>query len=67
MRAIDMAKKAGIEPKKFRDALRKEKLIWHQHNDRWTVEIGSAEHAAMESVLRKDIRLRNYRRILLAA
>jgi len=52
-RAVDMAKQACIDPKKFRAALRKEKFAWHKHNDRWTVVIGSLEHAAMERVLRE--------------
>jgi len=52
-RAVDMAKQAGIDPKRFRAALRKENFAWHKHNDRWTVVIGSFEHAAMERVLGK--------------
>jgi hypothetical protein len=50
--AIDMAKQAGIDPKRFRAALRKENFAWHKHNYRWIVVIGSFEHAAMERVLR---------------
>ena len=53
IKAVDMAKQAGIKPKRFRDALRKENFAWHEHNDRWTVNIGSVEHAAMEHVLSK--------------
>lgn len=49
--AIEMAHAVGISPKRFRSALRREKLPWHQHNDRWTVETGSAEHEAMKRVL----------------
>jgi 3-hydroxyisobutyrate dehydrogenase-like beta-hydroxyacid dehydrogenase len=52
-RAVDMAKQVGIDPKRFRAALRKENFAWHKHNDRWTVVIGSFEHAAMERVLRE--------------
>ncbi len=51
-RAVDMAKQVGIDPKRFRAALRKENFEWHKHNDRWTVVIGSIEHAAMVCVLR---------------
>jgi hypothetical protein len=51
--AVDMAKRAGLDPKRFRQALREENFGWHGHNDRWTVRIGSAEHAAMERVLKK--------------
>jgi hypothetical protein len=48
-----MAKEAGMDPKKFRQALRNESFPWHQHNDRWTVEQASDEHKAMQKVLRK--------------
>jgi hypothetical protein len=48
-----MAKQVGIDPKRFRAALRKENFEWHKHNDPWTVVIGSIEHAAMERVLRE--------------
>jgi len=48
-----MAKQVGIDPKRFRAALRKENFAWHKHNDRWKVVIGSFEHAAMERVLRE--------------
>ena len=51
-RAVDMAKQAGIDPKRFRKALRDEHFRWHNHNDRWTVDIGSEHHRAMERVLR---------------
>ena len=49
--AVDMAKEAGIGPKRFRQALRDEHFRWHQHNNRWTVELGSNEHKAMLQVL----------------
>jgi hypothetical protein len=32
--------------------LRNEHFRWHNHNDRWTVDIGSERHRAMERVLR---------------
>jgi hypothetical protein len=40
-----MAKQAGIDPKSFRKALRDERLSWHNRNDRWTVDVGSEQHA----------------------
>ena len=51
--AMDMANQGGMRPEKFRDALRKEHFAWHEHNDRWTVEIDSVEHEEMKRVLRK--------------
>ncbi len=35
--AIEMARAAGIDPKRFRQALQEEKLDWHRHNERWLV------------------------------
>jgi hypothetical protein len=49
--AVEMAKKAEGNPKTFPRALRKEKFPWHQHRERWTVEIGSEHHAEMNKVL----------------
>lgn len=49
--AIEMAKAAGIDPKRFRAALRGAGPQWHSHNGRWEVRIGSAEHADMARVL----------------
>lgn len=51
--AVEMAKKAGIDPKRFRQALRNENLPGHQHNEKWTVEIGKERHADMKKVLEK--------------
>ena len=51
--AVDMAKQAGVNPKRFRAALRSKNFSWHEHSARWTVDIGSPEHAAMEQVLRR--------------
>jgi hypothetical protein len=51
--AIDMAKEARTDPKRFRQALRGERFHWHEHNQRWTVEAGSDKHKAMQLVLRK--------------
>jgi hypothetical protein len=51
--AEEMAKAAGVDAKTFRQALRDAKLSWHDHYDRWTVEVGSKEHAEMERVLKE--------------
>jgi len=51
--AIEMAKAAGVAPKKFREALRDADLSWHSHNDRWTVDWGSTEHEEMRKVLHR--------------
>jgi hypothetical protein len=51
--AVEMAKECGITPKKFRDALRLEGLVWHDKGERWTVEVGSKEHEDMKRVRRK--------------
>lgn len=50
--AVEMARAAGIDPKRFRRALRAEKFPWHTHGAHWTVEDGSLHHRAMERVLR---------------
>ncbi len=39
--AVEMEKEADVPAKKFRNALREQKFIWHVHNDRWTVPLGS--------------------------
>jgi len=49
--ATEMAIKADIDPKRFRQALRNEQLPWHVHNARWTVLRGSKEHSDMKRVL----------------
>jgi hypothetical protein len=49
--AIEMARKAKIDPKQFLAVLRDENFDWHKRNGRWTVEIGSEEHRAMQRVL----------------
>ena len=49
--AIEMAKAQGIDPKRFRAALRSAGLGWHSHNGRWEVSIGSPEHRDMERVM----------------
>lgn len=51
--AEEMAKQAGVSPKTFRRALRKEKFAWHAHYDRWTVTVGGIEYTAMQRALGK--------------
>ena len=51
--AVEMAKTQGIDPKRFRAALRNAGLGWHSHNGRWEVSIGSPEHRDMERVMFK--------------
>jgi hypothetical protein len=51
--ATQMATRARIDPKLFREVLHDENFDWHRFNDRWTVEVGSEEHRAMVRVLRK--------------
>jgi hypothetical protein len=51
IRAVDMAKSAGVNAKVFRAALRREGLAWHSHNNPWTVLEGSDEHTDMRRVL----------------
>jgi hypothetical protein len=53
IRAVDMARQAAVDPKKFRQALRDEGFDWHEPNDRWTVEEGSDRYLQMVNVLRK--------------
>lgn len=49
--AIDMALASGIDPKRFRAALRAASLGWHPHNGRWEVVRGSDQHQDMERVM----------------
>jgi len=49
--AVDMARSAGVEPKRFRAALRQANLAWHSHNGRWEVRHGGVEHRDMIEVL----------------
>ncbi|MBA4234035.1 MAG: hypothetical protein C0465_26025 [Ralstonia sp.] len=60
--AVEMARAAGIDPKRFRAALRGANLKWHAHSGSWVVQVGSSRHADMQRVLdtltsgRADIR-----------
>jgi hypothetical protein len=49
--AIEMARKARIDPGLFRQVLRDENFDWHRNNHHWTVEVGSEEHRDMQRVL----------------
>ncbi|HTX75750.1 MAG TPA: isoleucine--tRNA ligase [Terracidiphilus sp.] len=49
--AIEMAREANIDPKRFREALRDENLGWHDPFERWTVETTSQEYEDMRRVL----------------
>ncbi|WP_205700597.1 hypothetical protein [Croceicoccus sediminis] len=49
--AVEMANANGINPKRFRAALRAAGLGWHSHNGRWEVMRGSSQHADMENVM----------------
>lgn len=49
--AAEIARAAGIDPKTFRAALRRAKLNWHAHYEKWEVPFGSAEHRDMSDVL----------------
>lgn len=46
-----MAVANGIDPKRFRAALRAASLEWHPHNGRWEVVRGSDQHQDMERVM----------------
>lgn len=49
--AVEMARATGIDPKRFRAALRGASLKWHAHNGSWEVRVGSPQHADMQRVL----------------
>lgn len=49
--AVEMARAAGIEPKRFRAALRVASLPWHRHLMPWIAVEGSGEHRDMIAVL----------------
>jgi hypothetical protein len=51
--ANEMANRAGVDPRRFRQALRGERFPWHFDWERWKVEIGSEQHRAMERTLVK--------------
>lgn len=49
--AVDMVNANGIDPKRFRAALRAAGLGWHPHNGRWEAMRGSDQHQDMETVM----------------
>ena len=49
--AVEMAKAEGVDPKKFRAALRRESFSWHSLGERWTVGRDSPEHRDMQTVM----------------
>jgi hypothetical protein len=49
--AMEMAKSAGISPKRFRAALRAQRFSWHAANHPWIVPKGGSEHEDMQRVL----------------
>jgi hypothetical protein len=49
--AVELAREAGIDPKTFRAALRRERFPWHRHNASWTALRGSPQHENMLRVL----------------
>jgi len=61
--AVDMAIASGMDPKRFRAALRAASLAWHPNNGRWQVVRGSDEHQDMERVMAQlggaSVRLRS--------
>lgn len=58
-----MAIASGMDPKRFRAALRAASLAWHPNNGRWQVVRGSDEHQDMERVMAQlggaSVRLRS--------
>lgn len=49
--AIQMATQAGINPKAFRQALRKADLSWYVRYGRWKAPRDSPKHAEMQRIL----------------
>ncbi|MER9657503.1 hypothetical protein NKJ26_29280 [Mesorhizobium sp. M0152] len=50
--AADMARSVGVDPKAFRQALQNAQFPWqHQLNEHWEVDLDSAEHSSMRTVL----------------
>jgi hypothetical protein len=55
--AIEIAKPHQLNPKRFRDALRKKCFRWHKESyKRWTVEFNGPEHKDMLQVLNELLR-----------
>jgi hypothetical protein len=53
--AVEMAKEAGVNPKVFQAALRRQHFRRHFRDSHWTVEKDSLEHEDMRRVLQSLI------------
>ena len=51
IKAVDIARREGIDPKTARERLRDAGLAWHVHNAPWQAPEGSQEHRDMEQVI----------------
>jgi hypothetical protein len=51
--AIEIAYEYGIDPKRYRAALREQNFPWHGYNESWTVPRHSAQHIAMLKVAQR--------------
>lgn len=49
--AADLARRHGIDPKRFRQALRNARLPWYRHGASWSVDSGSPQHRDLLRVL----------------
>lgn len=53
--AAELARDAGVDPKRFRYRLRQAEnrgeITWHRKGQPWIAQIGSPEHRGMEGVL----------------
>ena len=50
--AVELANEAGMDPKRFRVALRAARLSWHRLGERWEAERGGQREAEMRAVLK---------------
>ena len=51
VKAVDVARREGIDPKTARGWLRGAALAWHVHNAPWEAPEGSEAHRDMERVI----------------
>ncbi|KSB88421.1 hypothetical protein AS593_05155 [Caulobacter vibrioides] len=54
--AVEMARAAGVDPKRFRQKLREARLAWHAHNAPWRVVEHGPRHEQMVAVLTRMLR-----------
>lgn len=54
--AVEMARAAGVDPKRFRQRLREARLAWHAHNAPWRVVEHSDRHEQMQAVLARMVK-----------